>query len=110
MKLLSWGTLREYADRHQSRANYSALVSSLRAWRKVVEDAKWKSFNDVRRVYRSADLVGDRIVFDICGNNFRIVARVDYEFGLVLVKFIGTHDEYDQIDVTQINIKPARSE
>ena len=65
----------------------------------MVSKAEWSGPADVRAMFGSADFVADnRVIFDIGGNKFRIVARVSYRFKRVLVKFIGTHREYDQIN------------
>lgn len=72
----------------------------LRTWYKVVTGAKLTGPADVRATFRAADFVGDRrIIFDIGGNKYRIVARVVYApFYKVMIKFVGTHKEYDQIN------------
>ena len=65
----------------------------------MVSKVEWSGPADVRVMFGSADFVADnRVIFDIGGNKFRIVARVSYRFKRVLVKFIGTHREYDQIN------------
>ena len=64
-----------------------------------VRGALWKGPADVRAQFGSVDFVADnRVIFDIAGNHFRLVARVSYAYGRVLVKFLGTHKDYDQID------------
>lgn len=69
------------------------------SWYDHVEAAQWENFADVKRTFNSADQVGDRIVFDVKGNDYRIVAYVAYgPFYRVLIKFVGTHSEYDVID------------
>ena len=69
------------------------------SWYDNVEAAQWENFADVKRTFNSADQVGDRIVFDVKGNDYRIVAYVAYgPFYRVLIKFVGTHSEYDVID------------
>jgi mRNA interferase HigB len=75
----------------------------LRAWYQHVSKAVWKTPSDVRTDYRTADFVGDRVVFNIAGNHFRLVAYVAYTRGLVYVKFIGTHAQYDAIDVRRVD-------
>jgi len=69
------------------------------AWYDHVRAARWQTPQDVRNDFNSADFVGDnRVIFDIGGNNYRLVARVSFTFKQVLVKFVGTHAEYDRID------------
>jgi len=75
----------------------------LNAWYAVARAAQWRDPGDVRAQFGSADFVGDnRVVFDIGGNNYRVVVRISYRFKQVLIKFVGTHAEYDRIDVETI--------
>ena len=61
--------------------------------------AQWRTPRDIKDDFRSADFVGDnRVIFDIGGNNYRLVVRVSYTFKQILVKFVGTHADYDKID------------
>jgi mRNA interferase HigB len=94
MQVLSRRALREFWEQ------YPHAETPLRAWYQIVTAAKWKSFAEVKASFGTADAVGDkRIIFDIGGNNYRIVARVVYDpFYRVMVKFVGTHEEYDQIN------------
>lgn len=75
----------------------------LTAWFKLVKKAEWHGTHDVREQFNTADFVGDnRVIFDIGGNKYRVVVRVSYAFKQVLVKFVGTHAEYDQIDPAKV--------
>ena len=77
----------------------------LRKWAAECEKANWKSIEDVKAYARSADYVGNnRIVFNVCGNKYRLVVAVHFKTGIVLVKYLGTHAEYDRIDVEQVEI------
>jgi mRNA interferase HigB len=85
-----------------SRSHPSAR-EPLRAWFAEVTRAQWSGPADIRRAYASASLLaGDRVVFNIKGNTYRVVVMVKYEFHAVYVRFIGTHAEYDRIDATTI--------
>lgn len=70
----------------------------------MVSRANWKSPEDIRRVFGSADFMADnRVVFDIKGNSYRLVAQVKYApLFLVYIRFVGTHAEYDRIDAAKI--------
>ncbi|MBN8696084.1 MAG: type II toxin-antitoxin system HigB family toxin [Bacteroidetes bacterium] len=71
----------------------------LRVWFKKVEQSKWKSINDLKADFPTADYVGnDRVVFDIKGNNYRIVVLVFFTGQKMFIRFVGTHAEYDKID------------
>ncbi len=83
----------------------------LEVWYEEVELKKWKSPNQVKQDYGGnvSILKNSRAVFDIKGNDYRIVAAVNYENGWVFIKFIGTHGEYDKIDANTINLyKPKK--
>jgi mRNA interferase HigB len=73
------------------------------AWYADVKHAKWKSPADIKKVYQTASFVANnRVVFNIKGNKYRIIVAVQYKFGAVYIRFIGTHQDYDQIDATKI--------
>ncbi len=73
------------------------------AWFAEVKKARWKSTAEVKRFYATASIVtAERIVFNVKGNAYRLVAAVDFEKGIVWIKWIGTHRDYDRIDVTEV--------
>jgi mRNA interferase HigB len=75
----------------------------LTAWYAMAKAAEWKEPQEVRAQFGSADFVGDnRVVFDVGGNNYRLVVRISYRFKQVLIKFVGTHAEYDRIDAETV--------
>jgi mRNA interferase HigB len=86
---LSRRRLREFWER-QSRAEIS-----LRAWYKVARLAMWRDFSDLRRSFPSADQVGRLVVFNIAGNRYRLVAKVDFRRQKVFIRKVMTHEEYD---------------
>jgi mRNA interferase HigB len=91
--LIALRTLRDFWTAHP-RAELP-----LRAWYGLVSRAEWQSPADVRRMFNSADFVADsRVIFDIGGNKYRIVAHVAYLYRRVLIKFVGTHKDYDGIN------------
>ena len=74
---------------------------TLKTWYKVAMQANWNSSNQVKAQYRNASVVGDnRIVFNICGNKYRLVVKFNYAMQWGWIRFIGTHPEYDKIDVS----------
>jgi mRNA interferase HigB len=106
VKIISRSVLRKCWE----RAGCEDAQQPLLAWFKEVEKATWKSPAEVKRLYGSADFVGDgRVVFNIGGNKYRLVVWVKYTVELVLIKWVGTHEEYDAIDVTKIGL-PAPTE
>jgi mRNA interferase HigB len=72
------------------------LDKALAAWVRVAENARWRHFLDVRQSWRSADYVNGRAVFDIKGNQFRLVGKINYKIGVLAVERVMTHAEYDQ--------------
>lgn len=69
------------------------------SWYAHASKAEWKTPQDIKDDFRSADFVADnRVIFDIGGDNYRLVARISYTYKQVLVKFVGTHKEYDKIN------------
>ncbi len=76
---------------------------ALKAWEKEAEHAHWKSPTDIKARYRSADfLPGNRVVFNIKGNHYRLVVKIQYPTGVVYIRFVGTHKEYDRINAETI--------
>ena len=71
---------------------------SLQTWYKVTSTATWRNFADLRQSFSSADQVGRLVVFNIGGNRYRLVALVDYTWQKVFVRWVMTHEEYDEGD------------
>jgi mRNA interferase HigB len=75
----------------------------LTAWFHEAKIARWETPQDIKARYRSADfLSGNRVVFNIGGNKYRLVVKIAYSPGLVYIRFVGTHAEYDKIDVETV--------
>ena len=75
----------------------------LRAWYANAKRSVWKSPADVKTSYRNASIVSaDRVVFNIKGNDYRLVVAIDYSYEVVYVRFVGTHRDYDRIDAKTI--------
>lgn len=72
--------------------------SALKAWFAEATAATWKTPADVKAQYRNASIVGDnRVVFNVAGNKYRLIVHINYPKQVVLVKFVGTHLEYDEV-------------
>lgn len=90
-------------ERRRAANRAAALDKAVASWAAEVGKAHWRHPMDVKAMYRSADPVGhNRIVFDLCGNRYRLVARINYAAKVVEVRFVGTHDQYDEIDARTI--------
>lgn len=94
--MLAWSACARYIERN------AAAATPLREWYRLCEKADWKGFADVRRMFGSADAVGNKLVFNIGGNNYRLIARVSYPYRDLRVKWIGTHAEYDCLSEQEI--------
>ena len=82
---------------------YPDAQSSLEAWYADVKQADWKTPAEIKNIYRNASFVANnRVVFNIKGNKYRLVVALQYEYGIVYIRFVGTHPEYDKIDATAI--------
>lgn len=103
MRVISRRTLREFVDSLRGSKDHRALKSALDAWFHEAIHADWQSPADVLKSYANASIVGaDRLVFNIKGNSYRLVAAINYEFGIVFVKWVGSHADYDKIDVKTV--------
>jgi mRNA interferase HigB len=88
--VISRKTLKEAAGRH------AGLEGPLDGWFRIAKKAKWKSLTDVRKTFSSADAVGKWTVFNIKGNQYRLIAEINYVFGRIYIRYVLTHAEYDR--------------
>jgi mRNA interferase HigB len=103
MRIIARRTLREFVEKRAGQKDQPALKTALNAWFYEVSKAQWTGAADVKRLYRTASVVtAERVVFNIKGNDYRIVAAVDFEKGIVWIKWIGAHKDYDRIDVSEV--------
>jgi mRNA interferase HigB len=83
--------------------DYPDAEEPLLAWYREVEKEDWSEPSQMKEKYRNASVVkGNRVVFNIKGNDFRLVVRINYPYRIVYVRFVGTHVQYDQIDVKEV--------
>lgn len=79
--------------------------AAIKAWMAHVRNAEWQSPNDVKADFASASILGNnRIVFNIKGNDYRLIVAVSYVAQIVLIKFVGTHAEYDRVNALTVEI------
>ena len=82
---------------------YKDSEQPLKSWYDEAINANWKAPSDIKAHYKSASFVGNnRVIFNIAGNKYRLITSVAYQFGAIYIKFIGTHRQYDSIDVLKI--------
>lgn len=97
MRVIALSALREFWARHPQ------AETALRVWYAEAGRADWKSPADIKAAHRNASfLANNRVVFNIKGNDYRLVAAVHYNRGMMFVRFVGTHAEYDRIDAAMI--------
>jgi len=97
MRVVALRSLREFWRLHPDAER------PLRAWHDEVSRATWRSPADIKQTFRQASILGSRrVVFNIKGNDYRLVASVAYHTVILFVKFIGTHAEYDRIDAETV--------
>ena len=99
MRIIARSTLKTF----WSKLEYSDSEQALKSWFEEAREAEWKNPNEVKKMYRSASILkNSRVVFYICGNKYRLVVAVKYDFKLVYIRFIGTHKQYDKINSEDI--------
>ncbi len=97
MRVISKKTLIAFWQKHP------AAEQPLKAWYDEACKATWETPQQIKNQYRNASIVGhNRVVFNIKGNDFRLVVAVAYAMGALFIKFVGTHADYDRIDVTTV--------
>lgn len=97
MHIISRKPLREFSEKHHP------AKASLDAWFAEVCRAQWSSFADIKAAYGSADgVAGNRVIFNIGGNKYRLVVKIAYQCQTVFIRFVGTHTEYDKIDAKTV--------
>ncbi len=97
MRVIAKRALKEFWVKHPD------CEQQLKAWYQEAEDAKWKGPNDIKRNFPSASILEDsRVVFNIKGNHYRLIVKINYHYSMVWIRFIGTHAQYDKIDASKI--------
>jgi len=100
MRVIAKSTLRKFWE----QPDYRDAQGPLESWHEEVVKASWHSPQAIKDQYRNASICGNnRVVFNIAGNKYRLVVEMQYRSGIAWVKFIGTHRQYDQIDVEIVN-------
>ena len=99
MRIISKKVLKEFYEQNI----YIESKSQLEAWHKEILKADWNTPNDIKEQYRNASIVGDnKVVFNICGNKYRLIVKINYYAKIVFIKFIGTHKQYDKLNIKEL--------
>ena len=97
MRIISRKILRTFWEKHADSEE------QLKAWYRESEKASWQNINELKAEYPSASILKDnRIVFNIKGNKYRLIVKMNFEFQISWILFIGTHAEYDKINANEI--------
>ena len=97
MRIIAKRTLRTFWKR------YPKAKGSLEAWHQEVARADWATPSDVKAQFRSASMLqGNRVAFNIAGNHYRLIVKINYPYRVMYIRFIGSHTDYDTINVTTI--------
>lgn len=103
MRIIARKTLRRFVDSLRSSKEQRAVKSAVESWFQEAQGADWKNPADVLKSYANASIVGpDRVVFNLKGNDYRLVVAINYRLQIVFIKWIGSHADYDEIDVKTV--------
>lgn len=96
-RIISKRTIREFWER------YPDAEEALKAWHAEAKAADWQNPADIKAQFGNASILKDsRVVFNICGNKYRLIVKINYPASIVLIRFVGTHKEYDAIDAETV--------
>jgi len=103
LRVMARSTISRFVATLSGRKSQPSVKAALEAWFHEVRRASWKNSADLKRSYATASIVSsDRVVFNIKGNDFRLIAAVDYRRQVVYIKWIGSHGDYDSIDARTV--------
>ncbi len=99
MRIFSRKTLKVFWELH----DYADSEQPLKAWYDEASQANWKTPNDIKALYKSASILKDgRVVFNIHGNTYRLIVKINYDFSVIYIRFVGTHKQYDKINANEV--------
>lgn len=103
MRVIKLKTLKEFWEQLPEANMRQQAEQALLAWHAEAKAADWQNSADIKAKYKNASILKDsRVVFNICGNKYRLIVRINYPFSTIYIRFIGTHKEYDAIDAEVI--------
>ncbi|MGA2169574.1 MAG: type II toxin-antitoxin system HigB family toxin [Terracidiphilus sp.] len=103
MRIIARSTLTRFVESMAGQREQRAVKAALDAWFHEADNADWTTSADVKESYANASIVGsDCVVFNIKGNDYRLIAAVDYKRRIVFIKWLGTHAAYDKIDARTV--------
>lgn len=97
MRVIAKKTLRDFWEAHPD------CEQQLKAWHQDADKAKWKNLNELKASYPSASVLkNNRVCFNIKGNSYRLIVRINFDYQMIWIRFVVTHSEYDKIDANKI--------
>lgn len=97
MRIISRKTLKQFWEKHVDAKGW------LEDWCAEAKSGEWKSPEEIKKRYSSISVLNDnRAVFNVCGNNYRLIVKINYNYEIIYIRFIGTHAEYDKINANKI--------
>ena len=100
MRIVAKRTLRRFWERSR---RYADAKRALEDWHAQVRRADWATPAEVKAMYGDASILkGSRVVFNVCGNRYRLIAKINFPYRVVYIRFVGTHEEYDRVDAETV--------
>jgi len=97
LRVIAKKVLREFWTKH------SDCEQQLKSWYREAVKSEWRNTNEIKKEYPTASILGDnRVVFNIKGNNYRLIVKINFHYQMMWIRFVGTHKEYDRIDANKI--------
>lgn len=97
MRVIAKKILREFWTIHKD------CEQQLKSWYKEVDKGSWQNLNQLKNDYPNASILSEsRICFNIKGNNYRLIVKINFDYQMVWIRFIGTHADYDKIDANKV--------
>lgn len=99
MRVIAKSTLKEFYQ----EPKYADSQSALESWHQEMSKSNFSNSNEIKEKYRNCSVVGDnKIVFNISGNKYRLIVKINYFAKIIYIKFVGTHKQYDKIDIKEL--------
>ena len=106
MRIIARRTLTKFVESLTGHADRGSVKAALDSWFAEVKRAEWRNPGELKQQFGSASIVSsERVVFNIRGNSYRLIVAMDFEKGIVWIKWIGTHAAYDNVDASAVEFE-----
>jgi mRNA interferase HigB len=103
MRIIARRTLLQFVEGLTGRRDHAAVKDAVELWYDRANRARWRNSADVKQTFATASIVNsERIVFNIKGNDYRLIVAIDFEKSIIWIKWIGSHKDYDQLDAAKV--------